>query len=213
MKNIRSWRTRLSRLVVQLLAVLGLLFLVVSFVPVNMWWARLLEGNAYTDKGDVLIVLSGSMGEDGSMGWTSYLRTTYAYWAFRDGGFKDVLVSGGAIAPSTTPVSKAMGDFLKFQGVPAEAIHLETQSRSTRENALYSAPLLSRLPGRKVLLTSDYHMFRARRAFARAGVEVFVQPIPDVIKRSGRWWSRWSCFLDLLEETIKIGYYWARGWI
>lgn len=198
---------------VQLLAALGLLFLVVSFVPVNMWWARLLEGNSYTEKGDVLIVLSGSMGDDGSMGWSSYLRTTYAFWAFRDGGFKDVLVSGGASAPSTIPISKAIGDFLKFQGVPAEAIHLETQSRSTRENALNSAPLLNRLPGRKVLLTSDYHVFRARRAFARAGVQVFVQPIPDVIKRSGSWRMRWSCFLDLVEETVKIGYYWARGWI
>ena len=97
--------------------------------------------------------------------------------------------------------------------MPASAIHLETESRSTRENALYSAPLLKSLPGRKVLLTSDYHVFRARRAFAKAGIDVSVQPVPDVQKRSGRWLSRWSCFLDLLEETIKIGYYAARGWI
>ena len=106
-----------------------------------------------------------------------------------------------------------MAEFLKFQGVPAAAIHLETESRSTRENALYSAPLLKTLQGRKVLLTSDFHIFRARRAFAKAGAEVSVQPVPDVLKRSNRWLSRWPCFVDLVEETVKIGYYWVRGWI
>jgi uncharacterized SAM-binding protein YcdF (DUF218 family) len=212
-KGIRSWRRRLRRLAAVLLAGLGLLFLVVSFTPLTVWWATLLRGDSYTDKGDVLIVLSGSMDEDGSMGWTSYLRTTYAYWAFRDGGFKDVVVAGGAVPPSRDAVAKAMGDFLKFQGVPVEAIHLETQSRSTRENALYSAQLLKTLAGRKVLLTSDYHAYRARRAFARAGVEVAVLPIPDVLKRSGQWRARWLCFLDLVEETMKIGYYALRGWI
>ena len=200
------------RLGVGLLAGLGFLFLVVSFTPLVGWWATVLRGSDYTDKGDVLIVLSGSMGEDGSMGWSSYLRTTYAWWAFRDGGFKDVVVSGGSIA-STAPVAIAMGDFLKFQGVPREAIHLEIQSHSTRENALYSAPLLKSLPGRKVLLTSDFHAFRARRAFAKAGLDVSILPVPDVLKRSGRWLSRWSCFIDLLEETVKIGYYAVRGWI
>jgi len=211
-KKDRSWRVHLMRLAVGLFAALGLLFLVVSFTPLVDWWALLLRGDDYADKGDVLIVLSGSMIEDGSMGWSSYLRTTYAWWVFRDGGFKEVVVSGGAIAASK-PVAIAMGDFLRFQGVPAQAIHLETQSRSTHENALYSARLLKDLPGRTVLLTSDYHAFRARRAFARAGVEVSVLPVPDVLKRSGRWLSRWSCFIDLLEETVKIGYYGARGWI
>jgi uncharacterized SAM-binding protein YcdF (DUF218 family) len=166
--DISSWRRRLRRPTLLLLAGMGLLMLVVSFTPLTVWWAKLLRGDSYTDKGDVLIVLSGSMAEDGSMGWTSYLRTNYAYWAFRDGGFKDVVVSGGAIAPAPVAVSKAMGDFLRFQGVPDEAIHLETQSRSTRENALYSSQLLKNLPGRKVLLTSDYHVYRARRAFARS---------------------------------------------
>ena len=211
-KVVRPGRTRLKRVALVLLATPGLLFLIATLTPLNVWWAELLRGDEYADKGDVLIVLSGSAGEQGAMGWSSYLRTTYASVAFRDGGFKDVVVSGGAIG-STVPVSKAMGAFLKFEGVPASAIHLETQSTSTRENALYSAPLLKGLSGRKVLLTSDFHVFRARRVFAKAGIEVAVQPVPDVLKRSNGWLSRWTCFLDLVEETLKIGYYWVRGWI
>ena len=213
MKVSQSLPRWLGRSASWLLAALGALFLIVTLTPINFWWARILEGDGYEDKGDVLIVLSGSMELDGSMGWSSYLRTTYAVRSFRDGGFKEVLVAGGSTGPAKIPVSIAMGEFLKFQGVPSEAVHTETKSHSTRENALYSASLLKTLPGRIVLTTSDYHMFRARRAFARAGIEVSPLPIPDVIKRSGQPRARWSAFLDLCEETVKVGYYWARGWI
>jgi len=97
--------------------------------------------------------------------------------------------------------------------VPAQAIQIETQSRSTRENALYVKALLAGVPGRKVLLTSDYHMFRAHRAFKKAGLEVVPRPYPDAGKRASGWTGRWPAFLDLVRETIKIGYYYAHGWI
>jgi len=125
-----------------------------------------------------------------------------------------ILNTGGSMSTTTLwePIRLAAAAAREML-VAADAIHLETKSRSTRENALYSAPLLETLPGRKVLLTSDFHVFRARRSFARAGIDVSVQPVPDVLKRSNRWLSRWSCFVELAEETVKIGYYWARGWI
>jgi uncharacterized SAM-binding protein YcdF (DUF218 family) len=106
-----------------------------------------------------------------------------------------------------------MGEFLKCQGIPADAILLETASRNTRENALYSKRLLDSLPGRKVLLTSDYHMFRARRVFAKIGIQVLPLPISEVQSRGGAWQGRSLAFLDLCMETCKIGYYWLHGWI
>jgi uncharacterized SAM-binding protein YcdF (DUF218 family) len=213
MRNAGLWGRRALRSAKFALVLLGLVFIIVSVTPLNTWWATILEGTDYVDNGDVLIVLSGSMIEDGTMGWSSYLRATYAWRTYRDGHFKEVLVSGGAVAPTKVPISVAMGEYLKFQGVPAQVIQLETQSRSTHENALYSASILKQLPGSKVLLTSDFHMFRARRAFARVGIQVSPRPIPDVIKRSGGMLARWTAFLDLCEETVKIGYYWVRGWI
>ncbi len=66
-------------------------------------------------------------------------------------------------------------------------------------------------PGVKVLLTSDYHMFRAARTFARAGLKVGEWPVPDALK--GGWRRRWPAFLDELVETTKIGYYFSRAWI
>jgi uncharacterized SAM-binding protein YcdF (DUF218 family) len=173
----------------------------------------MLAGRSYTDTGDVLVVLSGSEFGDGTMGWNSYLRAYYAGLSFRAGGFKEVVITGGSEGSSSVPVSIAMSQFLTYQGIPAKVIHLETLSHSTRENALYCRAILDALPGRKVLLTSDYHMFRARRTFAKLGMTALPQPVPDVFKRTGRWYGRWPAFLDLLVETCKIGYYWVRGWI
>jgi len=211
--ELRLWWVRLARLGTRILAALGFLVVMVSLTPVDKWWATMLEGQAYDERGDVLVVLGGSVSDDGTMEWSSYLRAHYAGQSFRSGGFKELVIAGGPAGPSNVPVSLAMGDFLKCQGVPPAVIHLETFSHSTRENALYTRSILKALPGRKVLLTSDYHMFRARRVFAELGVQLFYQPIPDVIKRSGRWWGRWPAFLELLVETCKIGYYWVRGWI
>jgi hypothetical protein len=28
-----------------------------------------------------------------------------------------------------------------------------------------------------------------------------------------QWSARWSIFIELLVETAKIAYYWARGWV
>ena len=94
---------------------------------------------------------------------------------------------------------------------------METASDNTRENALFVQKLLASAPprpgSRLVLMTSDYHMFRAWRAFRKAGLTVLPRPIPDGGKRAGSWWRRWPVFLDLAQESVKIAYYYGRGWI
>ena len=90
---------------------------------------------------------------------------------------------------------------------------LEPNSLSTRENAVMTAAMIAGIPGRKVLLTSDYHMFRARRAFEAAGLAVTPRPFPDVIKRVNDITDREHCFSILLVETAKIAAYWWKGWI
>lgn len=137
---------------------------------------------------------------------SSFWRSVYALRVYREGGVRHIVLSGAEVAP-------LMRDFLVSQGVPADRILLETTSRSTRENALYTRQLLNVLPGRKVLLTSDYHMWRACRVFRKAGLPVVPRPIPDATKRSGFWQDRWSVWLDECIETTKIFYYWVRNWI
>jgi uncharacterized SAM-binding protein YcdF (DUF218 family) len=192
------------------LAGLGLLMVAVSATPLVSWWASTLAGPWNDPGGEVLIVLGGSTLDNGTIGGSSYWRAIYGARAFREGGFHEVVVTGGpAVAAAAPPI----GAFLECQGVPRANIHLESKSINTRENALYTRELLRGIPGTKVLLTSDYHMYRAHRAFLKVGLDVAPRPFPDIRKRALSWTGRWPAFLDLLQETAKIAYYRVKGWI
>ena len=199
------------RVLVAVVAFLGVLLVIVTVTPLVSLWARALAGPWDDPRGKVLIVLGGSSTNNGVIGGNSYRRSAYAVFAYREGGVRQIIVTGGG--NTATAIAASMGAFMECQGVPAGIIALETQSRSTRENALYTVPLLSGSVGRPVLLTSDFHMFRARRVFEKLGINVRPRPIPDVLQRASTWKDRWPAFLDLISESFKIAYYYARGWI
>ncbi len=203
---MRTFFGRLARGAVRCLAALGLLMLLTTFTPLDAWYAGTLSGNWVDGGGDVLIALGAGTLDDTKLDMGSYWRAVYAGLAWERGGFREVVVAGRGAAP-------LMRDFLIGRGVPAAAIRVEDQSVSTRENALFVARMLAGVSGRKVLVTSDYHMFRARRAFEKAGLRVVPDPFPDAIKGSNHLQNRWGIFLNLGVETAKIGYYWMRGWI
>ena len=73
--------------------------------------------------------------------------------------------------------------------------------------------LIQNVPGRKVLLTSDFHMYRAVHAFRKLGVEVAPMPAPDVLQAAEHWNGRFPAFQTMLVESGKIAYYRLRGWI
>ena len=219
---LASWR-----ICVRACAVLGLVLVIVTFTPLVRWWAMQLAGPWTDARGDVLIVLSGNILGNGIIGETSYWRSAYAVMVWREGGWRELVVSGGG-GGASLPVGQAMRIFLESGGIPADAITAELQSMSTRESALNLARMFTpargpQMPGqqtlapstpdRRILLTSDYHVFRAVRALRKAGVLVIPRPIPDAVKRAGSWNLRWSVFQDLAIETTKIAYYWVRGWI
>jgi len=156
-------------------------------------------------KGDILIVLAADAADENTIGGQSYWRAVYAIWAWRAGTFRRIIVSGGGRPAPALPTRA----FLIAHGIPSEAILVETVSTTTRENALQVARILQGEPGRLILLTSDYHSFRATRVFRRAGLAVFPSPAPDALKGAGQWRHRWTVFLQLAEETMKImGYGW-----
>lgn len=200
----------IARLAKSSLLCLGLLFLLVTFTPLTRWWAHKLAGSFDDPKGEILIVLGASETQDGILGYSSYLRTEYAIRCWREGWPREILISGGA--KNGAQLASAMRDLMVAYGVKAEVIHVETESTDTRENAINVAQILRNAPGPKVLLTSDYHMYRAQRAFEKAGLRVLPRPFPDVIKRSTAYRGRWTAFLDLCVESAKIAYYRIRGW-
>jgi uncharacterized SAM-binding protein YcdF (DUF218 family) len=158
-----------------------------------------------------LIVLGASPEKQrGTIAGSEYRRAVYTVQAWREGGFETIVLTGG---PPYQSAAAEMRDFLVAQGIPKQSIRLETRSRSTRENALFTRPILEGMPGGKVLLTSDFHMYRAVRTFQKVGLAVLPRPIPDVQERAHTPLERWESFVVLAQETGKIGYYYLRGWM
>jgi len=85
-----------------------------------------------------------------------------------------VLLTGGS-DPSHSAASEAeaMGQFMRDLGVPGQALVLENRSRNTSQNAEYSADILAEQGINRILLvTSAYHMPRAKGLFEAQGLEV-----------------------------------------
>ncbi len=202
---LKSVLRRCGRAAIAAFALVGFGVAVISATPLVSWYARRLAGPWNDPLGDILIVPGGSIVDAEAMGPSSQWRAIYAARAYHQ-GFQRIVVSGAV-------VSGQMRLLLIAMGVPATAIQVEDQSRSTRENALCIARLLKTESGRKVLMTSDYHMARAVRAFRKAGVDAAPRPIPDGLKRAQHLTLRWEVFLDEAAESAKIAYYFVRGWI
>ena len=195
-----------ARACLRLVTLLGALLLLVTLLPPR-WYVNRLAGVWNDPRGATLIVLGADTLDGQMLGMNSYWRSVYAIRAWKEGGFGHLILSG------RTDITAPMRDFIVCQGVPASAVVMEERSISTRENALFTVPVARQFPGPYVLLTSDYHMWRAHRAFQKAGLTVEPRPFPDIGKRINQWSTRWSIFIELLVESTKIVYYWARGWI
>lgn len=193
---------RLRRAVLALLAAAGALVGAVTFTPLVGWWARALAGPWLEADGAVLVVLTGSDLEDGILGYSSYWRAVYTVLVWRTRRPSEIWISGGG--PMKVSMAESMKTFLVASGVPEGLIRVEGESRSTWESAQRMSRLLGAESRPVVLLTSDYHMYRARRMFEKAGLKVLPMPIPDALKRATRPHLRWWVFLDLARESAGI---------
>jgi len=189
----------------RLLAAIGLITVLAIATPIVSWWARAYSGPIERPRGDVLILLSAASDDRGGISYSSYWRAREAIFAWQTGGFKKIVISGGG--------GPGILNFLIAEGIPREAIVAEWRSTSTRENGIETARLIQGIPGKRVLLTSDFHMYRALRVFRKLGIEVTPMAVPDVLHLTEHWNGRFSAFETMLVESVKIVYYTLRGWI
>ena len=110
-----------------------------------------------------------------------------------------VLLTGGS-DPSHSAASEAeaMGQFMRDLGVPGQAMVLENRSRNTTQNAEYSAEILAEQGISRILLvTSAYHMPRAKGLFEAQDLEVIpVATDHEVLSR--------PLWRNLLPETSAL---------
>lgn len=189
----------------RMFAVIGFITVLVISTPLVSWWAQAYSGPIEQPKGDVLILLSAAEDDRGGISHSSYWRARQALFAWQTGGFRKIVIIGGG--------GPGIFNFLNTNGMPREVIVAGWESTSTRENAIEAKRLIQDLPGKKVLLTSDFHMYRALRVFRKLGIEVTPMAVPDVLQSAEHWDGRFSSFETMTAETVKIVYYAVRGWI
>jgi uncharacterized SAM-binding protein YcdF (DUF218 family) len=91
-----------------------------------------------------------------------------------------IAFTGGASSLLEESLSEApvAGDVLRRFGVAPERIVLETGSRTTEENATFTARLVNPKPGERwLLVTSAWHMPRSIGVFRKAGFDVEAYPV------------------------------------
>jgi uncharacterized SAM-binding protein YcdF (DUF218 family) len=115
----------------------------------------------------------------------SYERLAFATDAYRQLRLP-VAVTGGRAAGQHTSESTLMKAALETEcGVPVT--WNEDQSRTTWENAVFTASLLRKADiGKIVIVSHRWHLPRAIRSFERAGMQAVPWPAPETAPRGGR---------------------------
>lgn len=103
---------------------------------------------------------------------SSRLRVDRAVAWWREGEGRTLVMQGGANYGGAPALAQLMAAYARELGVPSTAIHTETGSGDTWENAIHAAKIAPPLPRRVVLVTSLIHLERARVAYTRNGFEV-----------------------------------------
>jgi len=133
-----------------------------------------------------------------------------------------LVISGGGWALDAGGCSEAelTGRLLARLGFPAERLVLETRSRTTRENALFTARLVQRQPGSVwLLVTSAVHMPRAVAAFEAVGFPVTPWPVDVAARDHGLRFGvidmprNWRVLDRAVHEWLGLLWYRWRGWL
>lgn len=138
-------------------------------------------------------------------------RVAYAAMLYRKGMAPIIICSGGHTPMQVPGKSEAhdMAKWLELTGVSTNAIVLEEQSKSTLENATFTAPILRERKCRRILLvTSAMHMPRALGVFKHACPDVEIIPAPTDFTSTQRPNANWSRFLADCAPSAK-NLYWV----
>ncbi|MBC8171805.1 MAG: YdcF family protein [Anaerolineae bacterium] len=140
-----------------------------------------------TQTADVIIVLGSGLRRDGRPGAALSRRSAHAAELWQEGYAPVILCTGGQGQGQATTEAAGCRDVLLTNGVPANVIHLEAQSRSTEENALFSHVMMQEQGWEDALLVTDsFHMLRANWIFNAEGIVNYPAPVPlnQLLKRT-----------------------------
>ena len=153
------------------------------------------------------------------MGRDTYRRIIHAAWLFHNWKSLPILATGGPESRGEEAASISMRRMLEQEGVPSSKIWTEEQSRSTYENALYSARLLHEHGIHQIALVVEADsMLRAEMCFRKQGLGVTPAPCQFRDYQFGGadllpGWQTIHRQELLMHEALGLIWYRLRSWI
>ena len=161
----------------------GVLYILSTPIFSNNFF-KLVEGNEYRkpisaiDSADAIVVLSGMLeinevGDSTYIEWGDPDRFFGGITLFKAGKAQKLIFTGGKMPWDKT--KKTEGEVLKeyaiSNGIPSEKIFVTKDVENTADEAVAVKELIS--PSKRIILvTSAYHMYRAKRLFEIQGFDV-----------------------------------------
>ncbi len=167
---------------------------------------------------DAIVVFAGGVGESGQAGQGYEERVLKAVELYKAGWAKQIIFSSGYIYTVQEP--KIMRALAISEGVPDQAILLDTNARNTVENVRNVREILDAHGWKRILLVSSpYHMRRASLVYRKADPErqvtyVPVSPSHFYTRRTESWGGRqvaWEQLDAWIHELGAIFYYRLTG--
>lgn len=154
-------------------------------------------------------------------------RITHALQLYKEGKINSIFITGGQGLNPTNPNTEAklLKDFLLVAGVPETDIIIEDQAKNTYQNAVFTKEtlLVLDIPVNQsfILITSAFHMKRAKGCFDKIGLETL--PFPTDYYASDPKWDIPNLFYPdpyaifmwhkLVKEWVGIGMYKVAGYM
>ena len=189
---------------------IGVLYILSTPIFLNNFF-KLVEGSEYRkptsaiNSADAIVVLSGMLeinevGDSIYIEWGDPDRFFGGIALFEAGKAKKLVFTGGKMP--WDKAKKTEGDVLKefaiSNGIPSEKIFVTKDVENTADEAVAVKELIS--PSKRIILvTSAYHMYRAKLLFEKQGFEVV--PYKIDYKASG---NNQVTFMDFLPSAINL---------
>jgi uncharacterized SAM-binding protein YcdF (DUF218 family)/glycosyltransferase involved in cell wall biosynthesis len=195
-------------------AVLALSYVALFETPLVWAVAAPLRVSESPRPADAIVVFAGGVGESGQAGGGYQERVKQAVDLFHAGYASELVFSSGFVFAFRE--AEVMRTLAISSGVPATAIHLESQARNTYENVRLSAEIVRQRDWDRVLLVSSpYHMRRALLTWQRVApdIEVIATPVPLSQFYAHERGASLEQIRGIAQEYAAIALYWWRDWI
>jgi uncharacterized SAM-binding protein YcdF (DUF218 family) len=131
---------------------------------------------------DVIVVLGAGLEQDDSPTETHRVRSLHAADLWEAGAAPTIICAGGVTGRATRSEAAACAEVLTEAGIPTQAMLLEEQSINTETNVEHTLALMGDMDaGSVIVVSSRYHMLRARWLFWRQAPTLTVQLSPAAI--------------------------------